>query len=285
MSVDPFESHRAKLFAIAYRMTGSRADADELVSECWLRWSSADRSGVDNVGGWLATVIVRLSIDLQKSARMRREQYVGPWLPEPLETALDDDPASRTAMAESVSSAFLLVLEALSPAERAVLVLHDVFEFEHEEIGAMIDRSPEACRQSLSRARARLRERKPRFAASTEQHMAVLSAFSLAIATGDLDSLLALLSPDAAVISDSNGKARAARNVVTGAERCARLLVGLARKAPTAALSASVRELNGWPALVLTRDGRAESVIAIETDGDRVFAVHAMRNPDKLARL
>lgn len=283
MNADLFESHRARLFAIAYRMTGSRADADELVSECWLRFSAADLDDLENVGGWLTTVLVRLAIDQQRSARARRETYVGPWLPDPLVTDFDSDPSSKSAMAESVSSAFLLVLEALSPVERAVLLLHDVFEYEHEEVAAMLARSPEACRQSLHRAREHLRARRPQFAADRGRHLAVLAAFSQAIATGDVETLIEMLAPEVVVVSDSGGRAKAARNIVHGADHCARLLVGLARKggAPLARLV----ELNGWPALVVDGALGVETALVIETDGARVFSVHTHRNPEKLAVL
>lgn len=280
-----FESHRPKLFAIAYRMTGSRADADELVSDCWLRFSSTESDALDNVGCWLTTVVIRLAIDLQRSARARRETYVGPWLPEPLVTDFDSDPSAKTAMAESVSSAFLLLLESLSPVERAVLLLHDVFEYEHDEVAAMLERSAESCRQSLHRAREHLRAKRPKFAADRAQHVAVLAAFSQAIATGDVESLLSLLAPDVVVVSDSGGKAKAARNLVEGADHCARLLIGLARKDASAAARARLVELNGWPALVVDGAHGVETTLLIETDGDRVFSVHTQRNPEKLTGL
>lgn len=283
-----FEPHRAKLFAIAYRMLGTRADADDLVHECFLRWLTAHASEraerIDNEGAWLSTVMVRLCLDHQKSARVRREQYVGPWLPEPLPTSDEDDPSEKTALAESVSTAFLLMLESLSPVERAVLLLHDVFEYEHDEVAAMLDRSVESCRQSLHRARTRLEQRKPRFAPSKAEHMAVLQAFLQAISTGDVDGLVATFSADAQVLSDSDGKATAALKPVFGPDRCARLLVGLAKKGGADA-TLRLCELNGWPAIVLEHEGRVQSTFSIETDGTRVFAVHIVRNPEKLARL
>lgn len=285
MNDGEFERHRAQLFAIAYRMTGSRADADELVSECWLRWSQHERASIEQPAPWLRTVIARLSLDHLKSARVRREQYVGPWLPEPVETSFEGaSPESSAALRESVSTAFLLVLEALSPIERAVLVLHDVFDIEHDELASMLDRTPQACRQALHRAREHLARGRPRFAPSATEHIAVLAAFSQAIAEGDLESLLALLAPDARVVTDGGGKAKAARKVVEGADPAARMLTGLARRGAEGAETRWI-ELNGAIALLLTREGAAETVVQIETDGARVFTVHMVRNPDKLAHL
>jgi RNA polymerase sigma-70 factor (ECF subfamily) len=283
--MDPFESHRAELFAIAYRMCGSRADADDLVSECWLRWAQADQRAIERPRAWLSTVIVRLCLDERKSARATRQRYVGPWLPEPLPTdERAPDAHEKTALAESVSTAFLLVLESLSPVERAVLLLHDVFEYEHDEVAAMLGRTSEACRQSLHRARERLRERRPRFAPTREQHAEVLLQFSRAIATGDTAGLTALFAPDAVVLSDSDGKARAARRPVHGADRCARLLVGLAKKGEASA-SVEIVSLNGALSLVVREAGEVTSTLSIETDGHRVFAVHIVRNPAKLMGL
>lgn len=283
-----FEPHRAKLFAIAYRMLATRADADDLVHECFLRWMTArtrdSAERIDNEGAWLSTVMVRLCLDHQKSARVRREQYVGPWLPEPLPTDDSDDPSEKTALAESVSTAFLLILESLSPVERAVLLLHDVFEYEHDEVAAMLDRSVDSCRQSLHRARVRLEQKKPRFAPSKAEHTAVLQAFLQAISTGDVDRLVATFSADAQVLSDSDGKATAALKPILGPDRCARLLVGLAKKGGADA-TLRLCELNGWPAIVLEAGGRVLSTLSIETDGTQVFAVHIIVNPDKLARL
>lgn len=285
MNEGEFERHRAQLFAIAYRMTGSRADADELVSECWLRWSQQDRAAIAEPAAWLRTVIARLSLDHLKSARVRREQYVGPWLPEPIETRFEGaSPESSAVLRESVSTAFLLVLESLSPIERAVLVLHDVFDIEHDELAAMLDRTPQACRQALHRAREQLARGRPRFAPSPQEHIAVLAAFSQAIAEGDLESLLRLLAPDARVVTDGGGKAKAARKVVEGAEPVARLLTGLARRGAPGTLT-RLLELNGALALLVVRDGATDTVVQIETDGARVCAVHMVRNPDKLAHL
>ncbi|MDP3275512.1 MAG: RNA polymerase sigma factor SigJ [Deltaproteobacteria bacterium] len=287
--MDAFEEHRARLLALAYRMTGSRADAEDLVSECWLRWAQANKppspSVPHNPGGWLTTVLVRLCLDHQKSAQQSRTHYIGPWLPEPLRT---DEPAhdalDHLALTESISTAFLLVLENLSPSERAVLLLHDVFDYEHDEIATMLGRTANACRQSLHRARAHLRENRPRFAPSREQHAAVLQAFSWAIATGDTAQLTSMFAADSVILSDSNGKALAARNPVRGADPCARMLIGLARKSMGEQHMEFV-QLNGWPALVLRVDDQPVSALAIETDGTKVFAVYIVRNPEKLLRL
>lgn len=273
--MSPFEAHRSLLFAIAYRMLGSRSEAEDMVQETFLRWQAAPRDEVESARAYLSTIVTRLCLDQLRSARARRETYVGPWLPEPLRTAEPVDP-------QSISLAFLVLLERLSPVERAVYLLHEVFEYSHGEVAAMVGKEEAACRQLFHRARAHIDERRPRFAASRAEHERLLTGFLGAVQAGDLEALRGMLAKDAISWSDGGGKRLAARNLVHGADAIARLFVGIARKADAAG-EAEFAEVNGWPALVLRRDGQVTDVLGIETDGAQIHAVHLICNPDKLA--
>ena len=276
-----FEEHRAHVHAIAYRMLGSRAEADDMVQETWLKWQAADARAIASPKAWLSTVVTRLCLDQLKRARAKRESYVGPWLPEPLPTQA---PPMRDA--ESLSLAFLLLLETLSPVERAVYLLHEAFDYSHGEIAGMLERDEASVRQLFHRARERVSERRPRFAPSREEHQRLLGSFLSAMSSGDVEGLRAMLADNAVAWSDGGGRVRAALNVVRGADAVARLHVGLYRKNPPDPRALfELTEINGWPALVGRLDGRAWLVLAVETDGERVFAVHNILNPDKLARV
>jgi RNA polymerase sigma-70 factor, ECF subfamily len=286
-AVDPFEDERPRLMAIAYRMLGSRAEAEDVVQEAWLRFSAAPREPIESVPGYLGTVVTRLCLDQLKSARARREQYVGPWLPEPVRT--DEAPAKMALPEtlierESISTAFLVVLERLSPQERAVYLLHEVFDYSHAEAAEMVGVSEAAARQLFHRAKQHLLDGRPRFARSREEHQRLLGTFLDACLRGDLDGLCALLAEGARAISDGGDKAAAARHEIEGAEAVARFMIALTRKF-AGGLTAELVELNGWPA-VLMRDGaQVDSTLQLETDGERVYAVRMVRNPDKLAKL
>ena len=271
--MEVFEAHRTLLFGIAYRMLGSAADAEDVLQEARLRWLGADQAEVTNPRGFLVTIVSRLCLDQLGSARVRREQYVGPWLPEPIATPPDADP-------ESLSMAFLLLLERLSPAERAAFLLTEVFDYSHAEVAVALGKSEEACRQLASRARRHVREGKPR-SVDRAEHQRVLGAFVAACASGDLAGLERLLAGDAVVHSDGGGRVRAARNLVVGASRSARLLVGLARKGG-AHLTIEPCEVNGLPALRMREAGRVDSVLSLDVRDGRIAAVFLVRNPDKL---
>lgn len=275
-----FESHRRHLLAVAYRMLGSVAEAEDVVQEAYLRWQGAGETEIVTPRAWLTTVVTRLCLDQLKAARRTRETYIGPWLPEPIYT----DASSGDA--ETLSLAFLVLLESLSAAERAAYLLHEVFDYSHAEVAQMLDKDEAACRQLCHRARTHLAARRPRFAADKEQHLRLLGGFMQAVAAGDLAGLTGMLSADAASYSDGGGKVRAALNVVRGADPIARLWLGLQRR-PSFADTAQreVREINGWPALVMRTGGQAQLVLGIETDGDKIYAMHVILNPDKLARL
>lgn len=280
-----FEAERGRLFAIAYRMLGSVAEAEDVVQEAWLAWQRAPRDGVVEPAAYLTTVVTRRCLDQLRSARTRREVYVGPWLPEPLIGAPPSaaaDAADEVLLAESVRMAFLVALESLSPAERAALVLHDVFGYSYHELADILGRSQAACRQLVSRARSHVAERRPGRPADADEAQRVADQFIAASRSGDLDALVGLLHPDATLTSDGGGRVTAARRIVEGADRVARLLVGIARQAGEARVQPAV--VNGAPgALVRTPEG--VSVVSLEIADHRVAGVNIVRNPDKLSHL
>nr|WP_263429198.1 RNA polymerase sigma factor SigJ [Nannocystis pusilla] len=275
-----FGAHRSRLFGLAYRMLGSAAEAEDVLQEAHMRWQAAEHATITAPGGWLTTVVSRLCLDQLKSARVRRETYVGPWLPEPLPTERVADPPDL----ESISLAFLVLLESLSPLERAVFVLREVFDYEFAEVAQIVGREEAACRQLAHRAREHVRSKRPRFARSRQQHEQMLGAFLGAIAQGDLEGLQRLLADDVVAWSDGGGRARAARKVVAGPDRVGRMLIGFAKKGGADA-TISFAEINGWLSVVLRHDGVVVSTLSIETDGETIFGVHLVANPDKLARL
>jgi RNA polymerase sigma-70 factor, ECF subfamily len=275
VSLAAFEAERGRLFAIAYRMLGSAAEAEDVVQEAWLRAQSA--GAVDSPRAWLATVVTRLCVDQLKSARARREQYVGPWLPEPVAT--DEHETDR----ESISLAFLVLLERLSPVERAVYLLHEVFDYSHAETAAIVGKDEAAARQIFHRAREHVVAGRPRFARSREEHARLVGEFVAAVGRGDVAGLAALLAEEATAWTDSGGKARAARKPVRGADAVSRFFVGLVRKGNAAAFDVSMGDVNGWPALLLHQHGTLVQVVTFETDGERIHGVRVVLNPDKLA--
>jgi RNA polymerase sigma-70 factor (ECF subfamily) len=277
-ALESFEAHRPSMLAIAYRMLGSVAEAEDIVQEAWLRWQAATREGVRSERAFLSTMVTRLCLDRLKSARASREQYVGPWLPEPIRTDAQVDP-------ESISLAFLVLLESLSPVERAVYLLHEVFGYSHAEVAEMVGKEEATSRQSLHRAREHIQARRPRFAPSKESHERLVTGFMAACLSGDLEGLKHLLAHDVTSWADGGGKVRgAALNPVRGAESVARLFIGIMKKAP-AGITPELTEVNGWPALVLWLDGAAFDVISFETDGEHIHAIRSVLNPEKLARV
>ena len=265
--------HRARLRALAYRMLGSASDADDVLQEAWLRLQRAGE--IADRGAWLTTAVTRLSLDRLRLERNRREEYIGPWLPEPVATAPEEvDP-------ETISFAFLCLLERLSPTERAVFLLHRVFELGHAEIAEALGMSHAAVRQVHHRAQEHIAAERPRFAPSKEDHAALLARFAAACGSGDLLALRALLTANAGVHTDGGGKARAALKVVQGAEESARFILGLVKKGRLDGLQIEVRDLNGWPALVGIGSDDA-CVIALETDGVHIQNVYVVVNPEKL---
>lgn len=277
-----FEAERPRLVALAYRMLGTPDDADDVVQDAWLRWESADRDAIDRPAAWLTTVTTRLAIDRLRSARARREVYVGPWLPEPLAT-VDDDPHDSAATAESLTLGFLTVLERLEPLERAVFLLHDVFGYPFADVAASVDRSEAAARQIASRARARVRAERPRVDADPAHAEALAAAFLGAVVEGDVAGLRRLLTDDVVHLSDGGPARRAARRPVRGPERVARLLVNLASRIQPGTQVHEVR-VNGQLGWYVTVEGRPDLVLVPSFRDGCVANVLAVLNPDKLAR-
>jgi len=278
-----FEEHRRHLFGVAYRMLGSVAEAEDVVQDTWLRWEAAADDDVRSPRSYLTTVATRLAIDRLRSAQRRREEYVGPWLPEPLVT--DDDPASTAELADSLSVAFLLVLERLNPVERAVLLLHDVFGYGYDEVASIVERTPANCRQIASRARAHLtgaRPVRPRPTQEEEQRLAF--AFSAAATSGDLAALEGMLAEDAVLWSDGGAARRAARRPVRGRDRVARFIVNVAQRMPVDG-SAEFVHLNGEPAIIVRTPAGPYFTMAVELDGGVVRSVRTVTNPEKLRHL
>ncbi len=272
-----FEEHRKRLFGIAYRMLGSAAEADDLVQETFIRWQAADHAAVETPSAFLTTIITRLALDRLKEASVRRETYMGPWLPEPIATTTDS-----VELAESISFAFLVLLESLSPLERAAYLLHEVFSYSHDEVAAILDRDVAACRKLFERARTALHVRRPRFAPSREAHQKILGGFAVAIGTGDLGALERLLAVDVQAFSDGGGKVSAARKPVLGRENVARFYAGLGRFIDGNTASFEVIDVNGLPAMLIRNNDKPYAVVQLETDGEQIFAIRATLNPDKL---
>ncbi|WP_432924500.1 RNA polymerase sigma factor SigJ [Microbispora sp. CA-135349] len=299
-----FQAMRPRLLGVAYGLLGSLDEAEDVVQDAWLRLRSVKDAGdgdeIRDVTGWLVVTVSRLALDVLRSARHRREEYVGPWLPEPLVTGplvtgplvngplangpvrAAPDPAERVTLDESMSMAMLVVLESLSPAERTAFVLHDVFGLTFTEVGEAVGRSPAACRQLAARARAHIASRAPRFDVDPSEHRRVVRAFARACLGDDLDALLALLDPDVVLRSDGGGRVRAARRPVLGAAKVARLLFGIRRFGSHELVPAAV---NGWPGLLRYRDGRLVTVMGLAIAHGRITAVDMVLNPEKLARV
>lgn len=278
-----FNSLRPRLFGIAYRMLGVRADADDIVQDAWLRWHHGGAVEARTPEAWLVTVVTRLAIDRLRSAIAERERYIGPWLPEPL---VDAAPPPERALEDAgdLSTAFLMMLERLGPEERAVFLLHQVFEFDHAEVAAMVGKTEAACRKTLQRARERVRAGRPRFAVDREAHLALLGRFVEAARSGDPAHVQALLAPDAVYMGDGGGKAKTTVRTVAGACRVARLVVGIERKWNGQGRHECIT-VNGEPGLLTWRDGLPDSVSSIRVEGGRIAAIYVVRNPDKLGGL
>jgi RNA polymerase sigma-70 factor (ECF subfamily) len=274
------ERHRQRLFGLAYRMLGDAHEAEDLVQEAYLRWYQEDRAAVDSPEGWLVRVTSRLAIDRLRRARTERLAYTGPWLPEPIADAADG-PAE---LASDLSVALLVLLERLAPEERAAFLLRDVFDAPYGEIARTLDRTPAAARQMVHRARERVRGGQARFDVPGDVQERLLHRFLDALHADDQQALLALFAPDATFTSDGGGKAHATRNVVRGADRIARLFLGLERKAPDG-LTREIVRVNGTPALLTRIHGEPYAVFSFATDGERLLAVYTTLNPDKLRRV
>jgi RNA polymerase sigma-70 factor (TIGR02957 family) len=284
-----FDAHRRLLFTVAYQMLGSVADAEDTVQDAWLRWSAADRSDVGDPRAWLVRTTTRLALDRLTSARARRETYVGPWLPEPLLTAADDtvrDPSDEVVLGEQVSLALLVVLETLSPAERAVFVLQEVFGLPAGEVADVLGRSEAAVRQLAHRAREHVAARRPRFDADRQAHREVTERFLAACFGCDVDALLTALAPGAVLVSDGGGRARAALRPITGADKVARFLAAVATGgASLPGLRIGLAEVNGLPGVVAWTDAGPYVAVSLVVADGLVQQVLVVLNPDKLSGL
>ncbi|WP_312238559.1 RNA polymerase sigma factor SigJ [Stenotrophomonas sp.] len=284
---DTFQIHRPRLFALAYRLLGSRSDAEDIVQDAWLRWQGADTAAIRDPEGWLVTATTRLGLDRLRAIRNARVQYVGPWLPEPLEIALDPDPlhdpAQRHALADEVSVAFLALLEQLKPDERAAFLLKDVFDYDYPEIAPLLDHSLANCRQLVHRARQRLQAGKPRFDVSPAQHRDLLTRFMDASQRGDQAAILSLLHANAEMVSDGGGRVTAAIRPLLGAERIAQLYWAIARR--NGAHPARIGYVNGEPAILRFEGAHLHSITLVSIDGERIAQVLSVLNPEKLTAL
>ena len=277
------EGYRPRLFGIAFRMLGDVQDAEDVVQEAMLRWQKAGGASVREPGGWLVAVTTRLAIDRLRKAQARRAAYTGPWLPEPVaEERLS--PEYRSELASDLSMAFLVLLERLAPEERAAFLLRDVFGCEYEEIARALEKSPAAARQTVHRARERVRTDRPRFPAPPEAKERLLGRFVTALRAGDKDGLLAVFAKDVTWTSDGGGKVNAARRVLLGGERIARMLSKLAGKYGKESTYRVVR-LNGEPAVLEYLSGRLFAATFCETDGERLSAMYRVLNPEKLTHV
>ena len=282
-----FEEQRQRLFGVAYRMLGSVADADDVVQDAWLRWSTADHEHVRNPAAFLTTVTSRLALDRLKSAQRRREEYVGTWLPEPLATATASDPESASVMQESIMLGFLAVLERLGPVERAVFVLREVFDLSYEEVATVVGRSQDNCRQIARRARDHVQAERPRVTANPDRDRRLLDAFVAAVASGAPDQLAGLLQDDVVLVSDGGANVRAARHPIVGVNRVARFLTGIANNAPGGDLDLRYLTVNGQVSLYVGLAGQAPSIFTLEPDASstKIRRIFVLRNPDKMHQL
>jgi RNA polymerase sigma-70 factor (ECF subfamily) len=276
-----FEQLRRRLFAVAYRMTGTRADAEDIVQEAYLRWRRAERDEVRSPEAWLVSVVTRLSIDRLRKASAERAAYTGPWLPEPIFGSPPRSPEEQLELASDLSMAFMVLLERLAPAERAAFLLHDVFDCDYAEISHILHKSEAACRQVVHRARERVRRDQQRFRASEEDRRRLIEKFVAASNAGDEATLLSLFAEDATLTSDGGGVVPAARKVVRGRRRIARLFAVIGRKLG-GRLTQSILPINGEPGLVTFIDGAPFSATSFETDGRSILALYNVLNPEKL---
>jgi RNA polymerase sigma-70 factor (TIGR02957 family) len=281
LATEAFLAHRNLLFTVAYEMLGSAADAEDVLQETWLRWAGVDLDAVENQRAYLVRITTRQALGRLRTLGRRKESYVGTWLPEPLLTA--PDVAEDVELADSVSMAMLLVLETLTPTERAVFVLREVFDLEYDEIAAAVDKRPAAIRQIAHRARAHVAARRPRGVVSPAQTQDALEALQRAVETGDLQHLVDILAPNVVFLGDGGGVVKAALTPVVGADRVARLAARLGRIA--AAVSLEPVQVNGYPALILRLNGEIDGVMAVRIDDGLVTGLYYVRNPEKLSRV
>ncbi|MFF2031580.1 RNA polymerase sigma-70 factor [Arthrobacter sp. NPDC058192] len=274
-----FEEHRSLLFTIAYEITGTVTDAEDVVQDSYLRWSGVDAGAVGNPRAYLAKTVTRQALNSLRTAQRRREDYIGPWLPEPVVTV--PDVAEDAVLSDSLSMAMLVVLETLSPDERAVFVLREVFDFPYAEIAEATDKSPAAVRQIASRAKAHVHARQPRFEVDAHRQKAVTDRFIAAALGGDVQALMDVLAPGAVLFSDGGGKVTAARKPVIGADNITRFLVGISRT-PVPNMRIELSSVNAMPAIIIYSGDVVDLVVIVESGNEHVTGLYLVRNPDKL---
>ena len=286
--MEAFETYRTYLFSIAYRMLGSAMDAEDMVQETYIRYQAAKPDTIYSLKAYLTTILTRLCMDQLDLARRKRELYVGPWLPEPIRTTTTieaADPEKRVETEESISLAFLMLLEQLQPFERAVFLLREVFEYEFAEIATMLDKSEAACRRSFSRAKAHLAEHRPRFPASAQTHQQLLSGYRQAVENGEMHTLMDLLAEEVTLWADGGGKIKqAALRPITGRDAVARFSLGTRRFWPENS-RVEMAEVNGQPTMIIRTGGRVFSVLTIEVEAEQIRAIRIIVNPEKLAKV
>ena len=280
-STGPFEALRGRLFGLAYRMLGSRADADDILQDAYLRWHQADRAGIENPEAWLVTTTTRLAIDRLRRRQTERDAYVGPWLPEPI-VSQTPPPDRDVTLAADLSVAFLTLLERLAPEERAAFLLHDIFDVGYPQIATILGRTEPACRQVVHRARERVRGDRRRFEATDSAKATLLRKFTAALEARDEQTLLTLFAPDATWTADGGGKVAASPRPIVGAQRIAKLVLGLREKFWVENRVIEMATINGESGLCFRDGGRLTATVSIDTDGERIVAVYAVVNPDKL---
>jgi RNA polymerase sigma-70 factor, ECF subfamily len=277
---DPLSPHRGRLLGLAYRMLGSRSDAEDVVQDAYLRYAGAQ--DVRNTEAFLVTIVTRLCLDRLKSARAQREIYVGPWLPEPVFDADGLSADAATELADDLSFALMLALDRLSPLERAAFLLHDVFDRPFSEVAQMLDRTEAACRQLATRARRAVRDQRPSPQAAPDRHARLLSAFCEAAASGDISALAGLLREDAIAITDGGGRKTAALNPIKGAQKIIRFLIGIGGKNAGRDIRIVPMMINGRAGALLYMDGEIDHTLSVAIDGGKIAAIYLVRNPDKL---
>lgn len=281
---DLFQKHRPRLLGLAYRMLGTPADAEDVLHDAWLRWHAQNKADLDDPEAWLVTVTTRLALDRLRHAKVERERYTGPWLPEPL-IEPGDQPDTQAEQAQTLTMSFLLMLERLSAEERAAFLLHEIFDYSHAEAAIILGITEDACRQRAHRAKQRLREERTRFTANAQTQRKLLERFAQALDHPTEENLHALFAEDALHLSDGGGLAVAALRPLLGAARIARLYVQVAKHEQDHNVHRRLHMLNGAPVLLTWTEGRLVTATWIECDGDRIVALHALRNPEKLGRL
>ena len=289
MKDDVFNTDRRLFFSIAYRMLGSASDAEDVLQDAWMRYQAADESEIRSPRAFVATIVSRLCLDRLKSAQSTREEYIGPWLPEPVLTSEVKGPDAVLQHAESITLAFLVLLEKLSPEERAVFLLKDIFEYEHAEIAEMLNTSPDNSRQLLHRAKARLAADRPRLSGTNASRRAVAERFARAFSSGNGSELTEILAQDVGMWSDGGGKASAARRPLIGRDEVLNFLIGLHRTGQATGVasqaSLDIEDVNSEPAIVLRIADHLESIFVFSIENDRISGIRVVRNPDKLSRI